>query len=89
MRRLLTLLGKGQARLTELSDRTYKTAEYFRRDTQNRIKTPFFAEALIQLYSPQFEIVHIFGTDDSMWEPLLVHSIDNSLHPKMKKSLPN
>ncbi|RFM23628.1 MAG: TIGR02221 family CRISPR-associated protein [Candidatus Thermochlorobacter aerophilum] len=82
MRRLLTLLGKGQARLTELSDRTYKTAEYFRRDTQNRIKTPFFAEALIQLYSPQFEIVHIFGTDDSMWETLLVHSIDNSSTPE-------
>ena len=69
MKRLLTLLGKGQARLTGLSDRTYRTAEYFRRDNQMKVKTPFFAEALIQLYSPQFEAVHIFGTSDSMWEP--------------------
>jgi CRISPR-associated Csx2 family protein len=80
MKRLLTLLGKGQARLTGLSDRTYRTAEYFRRDNQMKVKTPFFAEALIQLYSPQFEAVHIFGTSDSMWETLLVHSVDNSTH---------
>ncbi|MCS6943798.1 MAG: hypothetical protein NZM30_13275, partial [Geminocystis sp.] len=82
MNRLIVLLGTGQTKLREIRDKSYRQTKYQRQDTQQTYETPFFAEALVQLYPKRFDAIEIFGTKDSMWETLFVHCLEDNITEK-------
>ncbi|HPD33905.1 MAG TPA: TIGR02221 family CRISPR-associated protein [Candidatus Kapabacteria bacterium] len=78
---IFILLGTGQKVLRELKEKSYKTAKYQYYDQSKKgdnniiIETPFVGEAIVRLFPNRFSEVHIFGTKNSMWDVLYLHSI--------------
>jgi CRISPR-associated Csx2 family protein len=72
------MLGKGQAEITGKKDISYKKANYFLPgNSENYCTTPFLGYALCKLI-PEFDVIHILGTQNSLWTEFLFFLIDKS-----------
>ena len=74
MEQLILFIGKGPS-LERAQAGKYRQANYFLPGhPEETFRTPFVAEALIELTDRDFDRVHIFGTSDAMWNVLLDHA---------------
>lgn len=78
MKRLIVMLGKGQAKILGKEDISYNPADYFIPNTDKKpVHTPFLGYALAKLV-PEYDVIHILGTESSQWVGLLYFLIENS-----------
>lgn len=84
MHRLVILLGKGQENLSKETARNYRLTKYYIDNKSNCVSTPFVGEAIIRLIN-KFDILHIVGTKESMWEELFFHCIKDKLNEENQK----
>ncbi|HPN39435.1 MAG TPA: TIGR02221 family CRISPR-associated protein [Melioribacteraceae bacterium] len=85
MHRLIILLGKGQENLSKETARNYRTAKYYiDNNKSNYITSPFVGEAIIRLIN-KYDILHIIGTKESMWEQLFFYCIKDNLNLENEK----
>lgn len=80
MKRLIVMLGKGQAKILGKEDISYNPADYFIPNTDKKpVHTPFLGYALAKLV-PEYDVIHILGTESSQWVGLLYFLIENSIN---------
>lgn len=78
MKRLIVMLGKGQAKILGKEDISYNPADYFIPNTDKKpVHTPFLGYALAKLV-PEYDVIHILGTESSQWVGLLYFLIENT-----------
>jgi len=83
MKKLIIVLGKGQA---NLGVREYKVTNYaLSSNLGNTIKTPFVGEAICKLLPNEFDEIHILGTQNSQWDKLFLRCYENILDSDEQK----
>ncbi len=79
MKRLITVIGKGQAKVVNQKNPQYNLANYFLPENNSEVvTTPFIGYALPMLKKGEYDIIHILGTESSQWANLLFFLIEKS-----------